>query len=232
MQRMQYQIPAAARGDAAVSTAARRVLRNTYFTLALTMIPTAVGAVIGTALIRAIPSLAWVFAFAPLLVMIPAQIYIHRNAWNPSALYALFGFTFLMGMFLGNILAVALTFTNGPTVIMLAAGMTGAVFFSMSALATVTRRDLGGFGKMLMMGMWMLLIVSLVSIFFPSLALYAAISAVGAVIFSLFIFYDINRVVRGGETNYVVATTHVYISIWAVFQYLLHLLLMFAGNRE
>lgn len=232
MQRMQYNIPAAARGGAAVSSEARRVLRNVYFTLALTMIPTAVGAVVGTALIRAIPGLMWVFAFAPLLVMIPAQIYIHRNAWSPSALYALFGFTFLMGMFLGNILAVALTFANGATIIALSAGMTGAIFFSMSAMATVTRRDLGGLGKGLMIGMWMLLAVSLISIFFPSAALYAAISAVGAAIFSLFIFYDINRVVRGGETNYIVATTHVYISIWAVFQYLLNLLLMFAGNRE
>ncbi len=210
-----------------------RVLRNTYALLALTMVPTVLGALIG------VQTGFSFFAGSPLISFIAFMAVafgfmwgIERTKNSSMGVVLLLGFTFFMGLMLSGILRMALGFSNGGTLIAMAAGGTGAIFFSLAAVASTTKRDFSNLGKFLFAGMILILVAALANIFFQIPALALAISALAVVVFSAYILYDINRIVHGGETNYISATLAVYLDIYNVFVSLLQLLMAFTGERD
>lgn len=211
----------------------QRVLRNTYALLALSMVPTVLGALIGIQMkfsffagnpfisFLLFLGVAWAFMWG-----------IERNKNSGLGVALLLGFTFFMGLMLSRILQIALGFSNGGTLIAMAAGGTGAIFFSLSALASTTKRDFSNMGKFLFAGVILLLVAILANIFLQIPALALAISAIAVVIFSAYILYDINRIVHGGEDNYISATLAVYLDVYNVFVSLLQLLMALTGERD
>jgi modulator of FtsH protease len=228
---METRVEVLARGGA-VSVERNRVLRNTYLLLALTMVPTVIGAAIGTAT----GSIVFRYPIASFLLVLGAVIGLqyaiaaHRNSGLGVVL--LLAMTFLLGWFLGPLLSVALALRNGPQLVGMAAAGTGIVFFVMGAIATTTRRDLSFMGKFLFVGMIVLLLALLANMFFQIPALALTLSALIVVLFSMFLLFDLSRIVNGGETNYIMAATGVYLSLFNIFANLLHLLMALAGDRE
>ena len=209
-----------------------RVLRNTYWLLALSMVPTVLGAWVGVSTgimnslgagMGAVVFLAGAFGF---------MFAIEKTKDSPAGVAVLLAFTFFMGLMLARMLASILGFRNGSTLIMTAFGGTAAVFMAMASLATVVKRDLSGMNKFLFVGAILLLIAGVINIFMQSTALMATLSVVAIGLFSAFMLYDIKRVIDGGETNYISATLAIYLDIFNVFQSLLALLGIFGGERD
>jgi modulator of FtsH protease len=157
---------------------------------------------------------------------------IERTKDSAMGVVLLLGFTFFMGLMLSGILRVALGFSNGASLIATAAGGTGAIFFTLATVATVTKRDFSSLGKFLFVGVVVILLAALANAFLQIPALSLTISAVAVLIFSAYILYDIGRIVNGGETNYISATLAVYLDVYNVFVSLLNLLMAFGGNRD
>jgi modulator of FtsH protease len=210
----------------------QRVLRNTYLLLALTMLPTIIGAWVGIQLTPIMVASPWITLFAMLGSMIGLQIAIVRFRDSAIGIGLLLLLTLLMGVFLGPLLNVALQLKNGMQLVGYAAAGTGAIFFGMGMLAATIKRDLAPMGKFLFVGMIALLVAGIANMFFQIPALALAISTLVIVVFSLYLLYDLNRIMRGGETNYVLATTGVYISLLAIFSHLLNLLMAFSGEKD
>ena len=210
-----------------------KVLRNTYMMLALTMIPTVVGAFIGTSIdfsfMAEHPIISSLLMFGAMMGMLFAVTALRNSVWGIAALL---GFTLLAGLFLGPILQVALHLKNGAQLVGLAAGGTGVIFFSLASVATVTRKDFSFMGKFLFIGLILLIVASLANLFFQIPALSLTISAIAVMIFSAYILFDVSRIVHGGETNYVMATLALYMDIYNLFINLLQLLMAFSGERE
>jgi modulator of FtsH protease len=210
-----------------------RVLRNTYLLLAVTMIPTVIGAMVGVntnfSWLRAYPIAGPIGMF---LVMMGLLFGVTKLRNSVAGIGLLLAFTFVAGWFLGPILQVALGLKNGAQLIGLAAGGTGVIFATMAGIATVTKRDFSFMGKFLLVGIILLIVASLANLFFQIPALALTLSAVAVLLFSMFILYDVSRIVTGGETNYVMATMAIYLNIYNLFVNLLQLLMAFAGNRE
>ena len=225
-----YQIAAPA-GSLALEQ--NRVLRNTYMMLSLTMIPTAIGAFIGMSMnfsfMAASPIMSSLLMFGVMMGMLFAVSALRNSVWGIAALL---GFTFIAGVFLGPILQVALHLKNGAQLVGMAAGGTGIIFFSLATLATVTKKDFSFMGKFLFIGMILLIVASLANLFFQIPALSLTLSAIGVLIFSAYILFDVSRIVHGGETNYVMATLGLYMSIYNLFINLLSLLMAFSGERD
>ncbi len=210
-----------------------RVLRNTYLLLALSMIPTVLGALVGVQLRFSF------FAGSPLIsfllflgIAFGFMWGIERTKNSSLGVVLLLGFTFFMGLMLSRILQVALGFSNGGALIATAAGGTGAIFFTLAGLATVTKKDFSFMGKFLFIGVIVALLAALANIFLMIPALSLTISAAVVMIFSAYILYDISRIVNGGETNYISATLAVYLDIYNVFVGLLNILMAFTGQRD
>src|SRR6476469_7321605 len=140
--------------------------------------------------------------------------------------------TGLMGLFLGPLLNVALSMRNGVQLVGYAAVGTGAFFLAMGTIAATTKRDFSFMGKFLFVGMIALLVAMLANMFLQIPALALTISTLVIVVFSLFLLYDLSRILRGGETNYIMAATGVYMSLFNIFANLLNLLLAFSGDRD
>jgi modulator of FtsH protease len=209
-----------------------RVLRNTYWLLALSMVPTVLGAWVGvsTGIMNSLGAgMGAVVFFAGAFGFMFA---IEKTKNSPAGVAVLLAFTFFMGLMLARMLASILGFRNGSTLIMTAFGGTAAVFMAMASLATVVKRDLSGMSKFLFVGAIMLLIAGVINIFVQSTALMATLSVVAIGLFSAFMLYDIKRVIDGGETNYISATLAIYLDIFNVFQSLLALLGIFGGERD
>src|SRR5262245_34111909 len=209
-----------------------RVLRNTYMLLAMSMVPTVIGAVIGVN-----TSFAWLgqHPIAGPLLMLAVMIgclfavaALRNSIWGVVAMLA---FTFLMGWWLGPMLQYALHFKNGAQLIGLAAGATGAIFFGLSTYVTVSKKDFSFLGKFLFVGLILLVLGSVANLFFQVPAASLTISAIAVAIFAGYILYDVSAIIQGGETNYIMATLRIYIDIYNIFVHLLNLLLAFAGNR-
>jgi modulator of FtsH protease len=203
---------------------AQQVLRNTYWLLALSMIPTVAGAWLGISF-----NLGAMFAgtMGMIIYFVVAFGFIFaiqkfRNSGLGVGL--LLGFTFFMGLMLSNIIGFYLRFPNGAETVGLAAGGTGAVFFAMATLATVIKRDISGWSKFLFIGIVMLLVASIANLFMQIPALQITIAVIGLGLFSAWLLFDLNRVVRGGETNYVSATLSVYLDLINIFMFLLQIL--------
>jgi modulator of FtsH protease len=211
---------------------AQRVLRNTYLLLALTMVPTVAGAWIGMATASVITGSPILSFFVMLAAVIGLQFGIARYRNSVVGIGLLLLMTGLLGWFLGPLLNYALALKNGMQLVGYAAAGTGAVFLGMGAIATTTKRDFSFMGKFLFVGMIALLVALIANMFLQIPALALTISSLVIVVFSLFLLYDLSRIVTGGETNYVIATTGVYMSLFNIFANLLQLLLAFAGDRD
>ena len=221
-----------ATGSGSLVTDSNRVLRNTYWLLALSMVPTVLGAWVGVASgitqvmgngMSTILFLAGAFGF---------MYAIEKTKESSTGVYVLLGFTFFMGLMLARMLAMILGFKNGSSLIMTAFGGTAMVFFGMATLATVIKRDLSSMGKFLFIGALILLVAGVVNIFMQSSALMMTLSVLAIVIFSGFMLFDIKRVIDGGETNYISATLAIYLDIYNVFQSLLAILGLVGGERD
>ena len=209
-----------------------RVLRNTYLMLAVTMVPTVIGAMIGIATGRIVMQSPIISSLVMLAAVIGLQFAIAANRNSGIGIALLLLLTFLLGWWLGPLLSVALALRNGPQLVGFAAAGTGVIFFVMATIATTTKRDFSFMGKFLFVGMIVLLIAMLANMFLQIPALALTISALVIVVFSLFLLYDVSRIVNGGETNYIMATTSVYLSLINIFANLLQLLMAFGGDRD
>jgi FtsH-binding integral membrane protein len=219
----------------AESSAVRnRVLRNTYWLLAASLVPTVLGAWVGMQL-----GFSW-FAGSPLIgVLLFLGIAfgffyaIEKTKNSVVGVYLLLGFTFFMGLMLSRLIGIAVGLSNGVQLIGVAGAGTAAVFFGMASIAITTKRDLSNMGKFLMIGVILLIVASIANIWLQMPALMLTISTLAVAIFSLFLLYDLNRIVTGGETNYISATLAVYLSVYNIFSNLLVLLMsLFGGNRD
>ena len=210
----------------------QKVLRNTYLLLALTMVPTVIGAFVGMSTGGIIMQHPIISFFVLLGAVIGLQFAIAANRNSGLGVVLLLAMTFLLGWWLGPLLSVALSLKNGPQLVGLAAGGTGIVLFVMATIATTTRRDFSFMGKFLFVGMIVLLIALVANMFLQIPALALTISALVIVVFSLFLLYDLSRIVNGGETNYIMATTGVYMSLFNIFANLLQLLMALTGERD
>jgi len=210
-----------------------KVLRNTYMMLALTMIPTIIGAFVGLSVSFSFmaehPIMAPLLMFGVMVGMLFAVSALRNSVWGIAMLL---GFTFVAGVFLGPILQHALHLRNGAELVGMAAGGTGLIFFSLATVATVTKKDFSFMGKFLFIGVILLVVASLANIFFAIPALSLTISAIAVLIFSAYILYDISQIIHGGETNYVMATMGLYLNIYNIFVNLLSLLMAFTGERD
>jgi FtsH-binding integral membrane protein len=215
-----------------ISAEAQKVLRNTYLLLALTMVPTVAGAWLGMATASIITGSPIISFFVMLGAVIGLQFGIARFRNSVVGIGLLLLMTGLLGWFLGPLLNYALALKNGMQLVGYAAGGTGAVLFAMGMIATTTKRDFSFMGKFLFVGMIVLLIAMIANMFLQIPALALTISSLVIVVFSLFLLYDLSRIVTGGETNYVMATTGVYMSLFNIFANLLQLLMALAGERD
>jgi len=209
-----------------------RVLRNTYWLLALSMVPTVLGAWLGVSsgFSRALSPGIGLIVF---LVGAFGFMYAIEKTKNSAAgVPMLLGFTFFMGLMLSRLVGSVLGLTNGANLIMTAFAGTGGIFFGMAMLSSVIKRDLGSMSKFLFIGMMLLLVAGIANIFLQSSALMITLSVLAIGIFSAFILYDLKRVQDGEETNYISATLGVYLSLYNVFQSLLALLGIFGSRDE
>jgi modulator of FtsH protease len=217
----------------AVSTAqGQKVLRNTYLLLAVTMVPTIIGAFIGMATAGVILASPMISTIVMLVAVVGLQYAIVANRNSGLGVALLLLMTGLLGWWLGPILNFVLAMRNGMALVGYAAAGTGIIFLVMGAIATTTKRDFSFMGKFLFVGMIALLIAMLANMFLQIPALALTISTLVIVVFSLFLLHDLNRVVRGGETNYIIATTTVYMSLFNIFANLLSLLGILGGERD
>jgi modulator of FtsH protease len=211
-----------------------RVLRNTYWLLALSMVPTVLGAWVGVATgfsLFAATSPAMSF-IAFLAIAYGFMFASEKTKDSGMGVVVLLGFTFFMGLMLSRLLSFILGFSNGPQLIMMAFGGTGVIFAAMATIATVSKRDFSGLGKFLFMGVIVILLAAFANIFLQLPALMMTISVLAIVIFSAYMLFDVQRVVNGGETNYISATLAIYLDLYNVFTNLLALLGIFGGNRN
>ena len=210
-----------------------RVLRNTYMMLALTMIPTVIGAMAGTAtnfsFLAQSPIMGPLLMLAAMFGLMFAVGATRNSIWGVILLLA---FTFVMGWWLGPMLQYALNFRNGGQLVGMAAGGTGVIFFTLAGIATVTRRDFSFMGKFLLVGLVLLVIASIANLFFQVPTASLTISAIAVLLFSGYILYDVSQIVHGGETNYIMATLKIFLDIYNIFVNLLNLLLAFSGERD
>ncbi|WP_457426155.1 Bax inhibitor-1/YccA family protein [Roseateles sp. P5_E7] len=210
----------------------QRVLRNTYWLLALSLVPTVLGAWIGVAsgLFRAMsPGTSMIVFFVGAFGL---MFLVEKTKDSAIGVAALLGFTFFMGLMLSRLIGHVLGYKNGTTLVMTAFGGTAAIFFTMATLATVIKRDLSSMGKFLTVGAVVLLVACIANFFLQSSALMLTILVLMLGVFSAFMLYDIKRVIDGGETNYISATMAIYLDIYNVFQSLLSLLGIFGGDRD
>ena len=219
-------------GGDALQSQRNKVLRNTYLLLALSLLPTVLGAWLGVATgitkslsggVGLVVFLAGAFGFI---------FAIEKTKNSAAGVPVLLGFTFFMGLMLSRMIAMVLGFKNGSDLIMTAFGGTAGVFFVMASLATVIKRDLTGMGKWLTVGAVLLMVGAIINAFVASSTGMIVISMLAIGIFSAFILYDLKRIIDGGETNYITATLGLYLSLFNVFQSLLALLGIFGGERD
>jgi modulator of FtsH protease len=209
-----------------------KVLRNTYWLLALSMVPTVLGAWIGVAtgiaaamspMVSLVVFLGGAFGF---------MFAIEKTKNSSAGVPILLGFTFFMGLMLSRMVGMVLGLANGAGLIMMAFAGTGAIFLGMAMLSSVIKRDISAMGKWLFIGAIMLLVAGIANIFLKSPALMITLLVLAIGIFSAFILHDLKRVQDGHETNYITATLGVYLSLYNVFQSLLALFGIFGGRDE
>ena len=211
----------------------QKVLRNTYWLLALSLLPTVGGAWVGMTtgiLTQMTPGMSTLLFFIGAYGL---MFGINATKNSSTGVFMLLGFTFFMGLMLSRLLGVVLHgYSNGASIVMTAFGGTAGVFFGMATLATVVKRDLSNLTRFLFIGAIIAIVASLINMFVQSTAAMLAISTGVMAIFSLFVLVDVKRVIDGGETNYVMATLNIYLDLYNVFQSLLVILTSLTGDRR
>lgn len=208
-----------------------KVLRNTYWLLALSLLPTVLGAWVGVAT-GITASMSGVVGLVVFMAGAFGFMYaIEKTKHSAAGVPVLLGFTFFMGLMLSRLIGQILGFSNGSELIMTAFAGTAGVFFVMASVASVIKRDLSGMGKWLFVGAMVLFVGILVNMFVGSTVGMMVISVAGIGIFSAFMLYDLKRIMDGGETNYISATLALYLDLFNVFQFMLSLLGL-GGDRE
>ena len=219
-------------GEVTSAEQRNRVLRNTYWLLALSMVPTVLGAWIGvaTGITRAMgPGMTAIVFLAGAFGFIFA---IEKLKNSAAGVPVLLGFTFFMGLMLSRLIGAVLGLQNGAGLIMTAFSGTGLIFLGMATMSTVIKRDLSSMGKFLFVGVIMLIVASIANIFLQSSAMMITLSVLAIGIFSAFIIYDLKRVRDGEETNYISATLSIYLDLYNIFQSLLAILGIAGGSRD
>ena len=221
-----------ARGGVTTPEQRNKVLRNTYWLLALSLLPTVLGAWIGvsTGITRSLSGGLGLVVF--LGGALGFMFAIEKTKNSAAGVPVLLAFTFFMGLMLSRLIAMVLGFKNGSELVMTAMGGTAGVFFVMASLATVIKRDLSGMGKWLFVGALVLMVGAIVNVFVGSSAGMMAISVAAIGIFSAYMLYDLKQILDGGETNYISATLALYLALFNVFQSLLALLGIMGGERD
>ncbi len=209
-----------------------RVLRNTYWLLALSLVPTVLGAWLGvaTGITRGLTGGIGLMVF--LGVAFGFMFAIEKTKNSAAGVPVLLAFTFFMGLMLSRLIAMVLGFKNGPSLVMTAFGGTAGVFFVMASLSSIIKRDLSGMGKFLFVGALAIMIGGIINVFVGSTAGMLVISVMAIGVFSAYMLYDLKRIIDGGETNYISATLALYLDIFNVFQSLLALLGLTSGSNE
>ena len=228
-----YQFGATTAGGQVIASDAQKVLRNTYMLLALTMlfsaamtgVSMAMGAPYGMGLVTSLIALALLWFVMP------------RTANSSAGIITVFAITGLLGFGLGPVITHYLSFTNGSQIVMLALGITGVAFAGLSGYALVSRRDFSFMRSFLMIGVLIAFVAGIVSLVaamvgYPMPALALTVSAMFAFLMCGMILWQTGEIVNGGETNYVLATIGLYVSIYNLFTSLLHLLGAFMGERD
>ena len=216
-----------------LTTVRHRVLRNTYWLLALSMIPTVLGAWIGVQMNFSFMSGSPFIGFMIFMAIAFGFFYvIERTKHSAIGVAVLLGFTFFMGLMLSRLIGHILHFSNGASLIMTAFGGTAIVFATMASIATTSKRDFSGLSSWLFAGMIVILLAAVANIFLQMSVLNIVISAIAVVIFSAYILFDVQRIINGGETNYISATLAIYLDVYNVFVNLLALLGIFGGERD
>ncbi len=221
-------------GNTEVAVQQNKVLRNTYMLLAVSLIPTIVGAAVGTtyldfSFLRGSP----IIASIAILAIFYGWIYmIERNKDTSLGLYLLLGFTFFMGLLLGPLLQKVLGFRNGGQLVMVAAGGTAGVFFILSGIASNVKRDFSFLNKFILVGFVVIMLAVVANIFLQMPALSLALCGAFIIFSSAIILWQINNIVRGGETNYISATLTLYVSVYNIFTSLLQILGIVGGDRD
>ncbi|MCX7256989.1 MAG: Bax inhibitor-1/YccA family protein [Polaromonas sp.] len=222
-------------GDGAVLGSAEqrnRVMRNTYWLLALSLLPTVAGAWLGvaTGITRALGGGLGMIVF--LGGAFGFMVAIEKTKNSAAGVPVLLGFTFFMGLMLSRMIGAILGLSNGAQLIMIAMGGTAGVFFVMATLASVIKRDISGMGKWLFVGTMVVMVGGIINLFVGSTAGMMAMSVAVIGIFSAYMLYDLKQIIDGGETNYITATLALYLDLYNVFQALLSLLGIFGGERD
>ena len=219
--------------DALAQSAGHRVMRNTYWLLALSMIPTVLGAWLGVqfnfTLMAGSPFIGFIAFMAIAFGFFYAIEKTKNSGWGVAVLL---GFTFFMGLMLSRMIGHILGFGNGAALIMVAFGGTASIMAVMATVATVSKRDFSGMGRWLFAGLMVLILASVANIFLHLPALYLVVSVLAIGIFSAYILHDVQQVLRGGETNYITATLSIYLDLYNIFANLLSLLGIFGGSRD
>jgi modulator of FtsH protease len=203
-----------------------KVLRNTYMLLSMTLLFSAVTA--GISMVLRMPPMTYLLSIGGAFLLM--WLVLPKHAEKASGIGVVFAITGLLGFSLGPILNAYLSLSNGPQVITTALGGTGIIFMALSGYVLTTRRDFSFLGGFLMAGLIVVLLAALVNIFLAVPAASLAISAAIIMIMSGFILYDTSRIIHGGETNYVLATVGLYMTIFNIFVNLLHILGITGGD--
>jgi FtsH-binding integral membrane protein len=216
-----------------LSAVRHRVLRNTYWLLALSMLPTVLGAWLGVQMKFSFMSGSPFLGFIAFLAIAFGFFYaIEKTKHSAVGVAVLLGFTFFMGLMLSRMIGHILNFSNGASLVMTAFGGTAIVFATMASIATTSKRDFSGLSSWLFAGVIVILLAAVANIFLQMPALQIVISAIAVVIFSAYILFDVQRIINGGETNYISATLAIYLDLYNVFVHMLALLGIFGGERD
>ena len=199
---------------------ANKVLKNTYLLLSATLAFSALMAVVSV--VAAVPS--WMYLVSVVVAMIMGIFVLPRTANSASGIGVIFAITGLLGFGLGSILSVYLTLPKGPEIIATAFGGTGLIFLGLSGYALTSKRNFSFLGGFVFAGMMVVVIAMLANIFLAMPALSLAISGAIILLMSAFILFDTSRIINGGETNYIMATYGLYLSMFNIFVSLLQIL--------
>ena len=204
-----------------------KVLKNTYLLLSATLGFSALMAVVSMAI--GVPPIAYLVAVIAAMVL--GIFVLPRTANSTSGIGVIFLITGLLGFGLGSILSMYLALPNGPQVIATAFAGTGIIFLGLSGYALTTKRDFSFMGGFLFAGMMVVVLAMIANIFLQMPALSLAVSGGIILIMSGFILFDTSRIIQGGETNYIMATYGLYLSIFNIFISLLQILGIMGGDE-
>jgi modulator of FtsH protease len=206
--------------------ATNKVIRNTYMLLSLTLLFSAFTA--GVSMVMNLPHPGLIITLVGYFGLLFLTTKFRNSALGLVFVFALTGF---MGFTLGPIISAYLrAFSNGHQLVMMALGGTGVIFVGLSGYALTSRRDFSFMGGFLMVGILVAFLAGLGAIFFSVPALSLAVSAMFVLLMSGLILYETSQIIHGGETNYIMATVTLYVTIYNLFTSLLHLLGAFAGE--